>query len=74
VNGSSSYSANSTRTDSGGSLTPNAFKIGRHSYDDNENANIDISEFIFFSGAIKKRDRWEIENYLGKKYNISVIH
>jgi hypothetical protein len=58
--------------DSGASMTLAPFKIGRNNFSPVESMDIDLSEFIFFSGAIKKRDRQEIERYLGKKYDIIV--
>lgn len=74
VNGSSDYSANSTKSDSAGeSMSLDPYKIGSHA-EAAEDADIDISEFIFFSGSMKKGNRETIEDYLGKKYGIAVTH
>ena len=64
-----------SKADSGEPITLAPYKIGHHVERDGEDiANINISEFIFFTGAMKKRDREEIDNYLGKKYDIPIIH
>ena len=74
VNGSSAYSANSTKSDSAGeSMSLDPYKIGCHA-DTAQDTDIDISEFIFFSGSMKKGNRETIEDYLGKKYGIAVTH
>ena len=75
VNGNSSYHANSTKADNGNSVTLDPFKIGRHhNAQNNETLDVDISEFIFFAGRVKTKDRERIEDYLGKKYKIKVTH
>jgi prepilin-type N-terminal cleavage/methylation domain-containing protein len=72
VNGSSAYSANSTKADTAGeSMSLDPYKIGAGSAQDTD---VDISEFIFFSGSMKKNDRYAVEDYLGKKYGITVTH
>jgi len=74
VNGSSAYSANSTKSDTAGeSMSLDPYKIGRHA-ELAEDTDIDISELIFFSGSMKKGNRETIEDYLGKKYGIAVTY
>ena len=74
INGSSSYSPDSTSVDDGSSLTMSPFKIGRYDNGIFSSNNFDMSEFIFFSGAITKKEREAVEEYLGKKYNIPISH
>jgi prepilin-type N-terminal cleavage/methylation domain-containing protein len=73
VNGSSAYSANSSKVDTiTSSITMDPVKLGAHA--DNTNASavdIDISEVIFYTGRVKSADRHAVELYLGKKYGIN---
>lgn len=75
VNGTSSYNANSTKADDGQSINMDPIKIGRHAeFDTNNTLDFDVSEVIFVCGVVKQSDRILVEDYLGKKYNISVSH
>lgn len=60
-----------TTTDPGDVITIAPFQIGRigqvSGWDD---LDFDISEFIFYQGPIRTRDRRSVEDYLSKKYNI----
>lgn len=47
-------------------------KIGRHVDNNTDTLDVDISEIIMFSGKISNQDREDIEEYLGKKYDIDV--
>ena len=64
----------SSVADSGETIALDPYKIGRHYVNDTDNVDFDISEILFFSGVMSKRDRGLIEEYLGKKYNINVSH
>lgn len=64
----------SSVADSGETIALDPYKIGRHYVNDTDSLDFDVSEIIFFSGVMSKRDRGLIEDYLGKKYNISVNH
>jgi hypothetical protein len=72
VNGSSTYSGNSSQADVLGIITLDVPKIGRHSDNATDTQDIDISEVIFYVGRVKSADRDAIEEYLGKKYGIKV--
>jgi hypothetical protein len=47
-------------------------KLGRHSENNADNLNFDVSEFIYINGTVQDSDRDNIENYLGKKFNIKI--
>ena len=75
VNGNSTYPGGvPSKADDGMAISLYPFKIGRHSKDDGENTDFDMSEFIFFSGPMRVNSRKAIEDYLGKKYNIAITH
>jgi hypothetical protein len=75
VNGNSTYSGGvPSKADDGAAISLDPFKIGRHTSGDGDNTDFDMSEFIFFSGSMKVNSRKEIEDYLGKKYNIAITH
>jgi hypothetical protein len=75
INGNSKYSGGTpTKVDTGESISLDPYKIGRHSEWDGDSLDTDISEVIFFSGSLSKRDRQLVEDYLGKKYDIKVTH
>ncbi len=61
-----------TATDNMDLINLDMVKIGRHSENTNDNLNFDLSEVIYYVGAISDGDRDAIEEYLGKKYNIKV--
>lgn len=75
VNGNSTYPGGvPSKKDDGMAISLDPFKIGRHAKEDGENTDFDMSEFIFFSGPMRVNSRKEIEEYLGKKYNIAITH
>ena len=75
VNGTSSYNVNSSKADDGQSINMDPIKIGRHAeFDTNNTLDFDVSEVIFVCGPLKQEDRFLVEDYLGKKYNIGVNH
>lgn len=75
VNGNSTYPGGvPSKADNGAAISLDPFKIGRHIITDAENTDFDMSEFIFFSGPMRVNSRKEIEDYLGKKYNIAITH
>ncbi|MBM3579265.1 MAG: prepilin-type N-terminal cleavage/methylation domain-containing protein [Alphaproteobacteria bacterium] len=76
INGNSTYAGGvPSKTDIGGMITLDPYKIGRHAIrNTGETTDIDISEMIFFTGNMAAKDRNSIEDYLGKKYNIKVTH
>ena len=61
-----------SEVDAIGPINMNTTKIGRHTENDNDNIDIDISEVIFFSGRVKTDDRKLIEAYLGEKYGVKI--
>lgn len=74
VNGNSSFGGTSTFADPGGTISLSPTKIGRHNINDTGNVDIDISELILYSGPLQIDDRQAVEDYLGKKYRITVTH
>ena len=74
VNGNSTYPGGvPSKVDNGMAMSLDPLKIGRH-FTFDENHDVDMSEFIFFSGPMRVNSRKEIEDYLGKKYNIAITH
>jgi prepilin-type N-terminal cleavage/methylation domain-containing protein len=61
-----------TVADGLGMINMDPVKIGRHADNNADTLDIDISEFILFSGKVKDVDREAVEDYLGKKYGIKV--
>ena len=64
----------SMATDYQGIANIDMVKLGRHEVSTSDNLNFDVSEFIYYVGAVDNEDRDAIENYLGKKYNLKISH
>lgn len=84
INGTSSLGGVSTKSDdpnspvsntnASGPITLDPIKFGRHNENVAETLDMDVSESIFFNAKFTKQDREAVEDYLGKKYAISITH